>query len=165
MLGQRIGHPKSTNFYEDENRSPRPTKRLKRDETDDTTDSAHVISPSHRNRNRIIPDSDADSDVDHEPIVEKSRKTDLESALPQINTDQEAIDEYEASRAAEAEEKDTAGNRLNNRKWIKGRSSIYVDAFNLALETVLDEESHLFDEAEKALFEYWKDLSYEAQYL
>ena len=37
--------------------------------------------------------------------------------------------------------------------------------FNLALDTVLDEESHLFDEAEKAVFEQWRALNYEAQYL
>lgn len=40
-----------------------------------------------------------------------------------------------------------------------------MDAFNLALDTVLEEESHLFDEAETKVFEDWKALSYEAQYL
>ena len=48
---------------------------------------------------------------------------------------------------------------------MRGRSSIYVDAFNLALETVLEEESHLFNEPELAVFDNWKALDYEAQYL
>jgi Fanconi-associated nuclease 1 len=40
-----------------------------------------------------------------------------------------------------------------------------VDAFNLALETVLDEEAHLFDEAEMEVFRKWRELDYESQYL
>ena len=35
MLGQRIAHPKSTNFYNEADKSPRPIKRLKREEADD----------------------------------------------------------------------------------------------------------------------------------
>lgn len=163
MFGQRISHPKSTNFFETENQSPRPLKRLKREETDDSTTSD--AAPGRVSRHRIIPDSDADSDDEEYTVPIPSRKTDLETAIPPISTDQEAIDQYEASRAAEAADVGTAGDRLYHRKWIKGKSSIYVDAFNLALETVLDEESHLFDETEKALFEYWNNLSYEAQYL
>ena len=46
-----------------------------------------------------------------------------------------------------------------------GRSSIYVDAFNLALDTVLEDEAHLFSRAERCVFEQWKVLGYEAQYL
>ena len=55
--------------------------------------------------------------------------------------------------------------RLRDGAWQKGKSSIYVDAFNLALETVLDEESHLFNEAEMEIFTQWRELSYESQYL
>ncbi|KAH7364599.1 VRR-NUC domain-containing protein [Rhexocercosporidium sp. MPI-PUGE-AT-0058] len=55
--------------------------------------------------------------------------------------------------------------RLTQRTWIKGKSSIYVDAFNLALETVLKDEGHLFDEKEMEVFELWRQLDYEAQYL
>lgn len=50
-------------------------------------------------------------------------------------------------------------------EWGRGKSSIYVDAFNLALETVLAEEAHLFDEAEMEVFRQWRNLAYEAQYL
>ena len=40
-----------------------------------------------------------------------------------------------------------------------------MDAFDLALQTVLDEEAHLFNEAEMEVFRQWKELSYESQYL
>jgi Fanconi-associated nuclease 1 len=162
MLGERIKHPESTNFYDDEEVTERSTKRLK-------TENRTPVSRSSpkRTAKNVIPDSEDElDDVDEESGV-VSRGTDLETALPQVSTDQEAIDEYETSRASLAVEggTDAITGRLDGRKWIKGKSSIYVDAFNLALETVLDEESNLFDDAEKALFEYWRCLSYEAQYL
>ncbi|KAI5299999.1 hypothetical protein KEM56_002823 [Ascosphaera pollenicola] len=55
--------------------------------------------------------------------------------------------------------------RIRQRYWTKGKSSIYVDAFNLALDDVLETESYLFDEQELAVFGHWKGLSYDAQYL
>jgi Fanconi-associated nuclease 1 len=163
MLGQRIAHPKSTNFYDDAETSPRPVKRLKKDEVDD---EGVPRSPSRRH---AMADADEDGEGrggDEKPA--EARKTDLETALPPIATDQEAIEEYEARRAADEEEEKalaTAEGRLNSRKWIRGKNSIYVDAFNLALDTVLEEEEHLFDAAEKRLFQYWRELSYEGQYL
>ncbi|KAI7314568.1 hypothetical protein KC315_g11324, partial [Hortaea werneckii] len=147
MLGQTkiIAHPKSTNYDEDgeQDFATPPAKRVKRE----------------------VPDSDADSDdelLEHEE--QQARRTDLESALPPIQTDREAIEAYEAARAAEQAELGLK-DRLDGQKWVRGKSSIYVDAFNLALETVLDQESHLFDEAEHAVFKQWQGLSYEAQYL
>jgi Fanconi-associated nuclease 1 len=164
IVGQRIKHPKSTNFDAEDNESPRSQKRVKREQSDGTISSTAVpFSPTKRSR--VVPDSDADSDDEEITANEPTRKTNLEDALPTIKNEQEAIDEYEASRAAEAEQAGTTESRLNERKWVRGRSSIYVDAFNLALETVLEEERHLFDEAEKALFGFWEALSYEAQYL
>lgn len=44
-------------------------------------------------------------------------------------------------------------------------SSIYVDAFNLALDTVLKEEDYLFNDEERAAFERYKGLEYEAKHL
>ena len=67
-------------------------------------------------------------------------------------------------RAAEDVPEDLKS-RLNQRSWAKGKSSIYVDAFNLALETVLEDEGHLFDEKEMEVFTQWRGLEYEAQYL
>ncbi|KAK6813719.1 hypothetical protein RU639_010196 [Aspergillus parasiticus] len=93
-------------------------------------------------------------------------QTELESSLPAIDTDSHAIEEYEASQSiSDREEEPGLRERLQDGKWRKGKSSIYVDAFNLALETVLDEEAHLFDEAEMEVFKQWKELSYESQYL
>ncbi|KAL9060464.1 MAG: hypothetical protein Q9162_000637 [Coniocarpon cinnabarinum] len=112
---------------------------------------------------RIIPDSDAeDEDEDIEELQTEPQQTDLEQTLPPIKTDKEAIEEYEAMRKDDNTEREQ---RLENGEWVKGRSSIYVDAFNLALETVLEEERHLFDESERMLFEHWKKLEYEYQYL
>jgi Fanconi-associated nuclease 1 len=153
MLGKLIRHPRSTNF---EGEKDRPSKRQRIDDN---------ASPKRKHSNREIPDSDAEDDDASLEGPEVTHQTDLESALPPVKTDAEAIEEYEAFKASQNEDTEGAGERLNDRKWVRGKSSIYVDAFNLALDTVLDEESHLFDEAEKAVFEQWRDLNYEAQYL
>ena len=116
--------------------------------------------------NREIPDSDAEvDDGTLDAPHEEPTRTDLEQALPPIMTDKAAIQEYEQLRAAEGAELAELNERLGKSKWTRGKSSIYVDAFNLALETVLEEESHLFDAAEMKVFTEWRDLSYEAQYL
>lgn len=128
--------------------------------------SIKEVKESTRSRQpAAVPDSDEESGNEdlEEQEPSSTQRTDLEQALPPIATDKEAIAEYETLRAQE----DTSNlqDRLGTRKWVQGKSSIYVDAFNLALETVLDEESHLFDEAETRVFEEWRALSYEAQYL
>lgn len=158
MLGQRIPHPKSTNF-DDKKLSPhRPAKRLKREESDDVSEVEFAPSPSPSKHYRDeVPDSDADSDAEDLDETDVHRQTDLESALPPIKTDREAIEEYEAQYTRER--------RLQDGTWVRGKSSIYVDAFNLALDTVLEEESHLFDEAELEVFKVWRNLAYESQYL
>ncbi|KAF7176028.1 hypothetical protein CNMCM7691_001203 [Aspergillus felis] len=100
---------------------------------------------------------------DENPIP--NSQTELESSLPDIPTDKQAIEEYEISHSVEQDDEPDLRQRLQDGKWRKGKSSIYVDAFNLALETVLDEEAHLFNEAELEVFKQWKELSYESQYL
>ncbi|KAJ5149083.1 hypothetical protein N7448_000661 [Penicillium atrosanguineum] len=94
-----------------------------------------------------------------------SSQTDLETSLPVIKTEKDAIEEYEASKIDDGENGPELHIRLRDGVWEKGKSSIYVDAFNLALETVLDDESHLFHEAEMEVFKQWKEMSYESQYL
>lgn len=171
MLGQRIRHPPSTNFNDDFETPA--AKRLKRlDSTDSSlsrnfSDEDEDASFSSRPRNFLgeIPDSEAESEDGDEPPTGLTHKTELESALPPVKTDKGAIAEYEATRAAESTDPSDLRSRLGQRKWVQGKSSIYVDAFNLALETVLEDESNLFDEAETAVFEQWRSLSYEAQYL
>ncbi|KAL9129403.1 MAG: hypothetical protein Q9217_002134 [Psora testacea] len=169
MLGLRIKHPLSTNF--DHDFQTPAAKRLKRANSTDSSvsqsrgesgdDEETPGSPIRRLRE--IADSEAESE-DIQPPLAPLQKTDLESALVPVKTDKEAIREYEATRAAVAAGLDLQG-RLGQRKGMPGKSSIYVDAFNLALETVLEEEAHLFDNTERAVFEHWKDLSYEGQYL
>jgi len=162
MITRFIKHPKSTNFDGDEHR---PAKRLK------TGDSPRKQPPATPRRfaNREIPDSDAEDDGRDVKVEEKEEeevhKTDLESALPQVKVDDEAIEAYEAFKASQEDTADVAGERLEKRTWVRGKSSLYVDAFNLALDTVLQDESHLFDEAETDVFRIWRELSYEAQFL
>jgi Fanconi-associated nuclease 1 len=168
MLGQRIPHPASTNFDEFETPTPKRLKRLDsldsslardKDEGDDETRDKDYDP-------REIADSEAESDEDEDNAAPTpARRTNLESALPPVATDKEAIEEYEATKANELEEKGELQQRVDDGKWVRGRSSIYVDALNLALETVLEEESHLFDEAENEVFTQWRRLNYEAQYL
>jgi Fanconi-associated nuclease 1 len=165
MVGRRIPHPVSTKFHDD---NAPPAKRLRTGESTDGDDSREVsedekFSSSPRTFRDEIPDSDEEIESGDE-VSASQRPTELESALPPVKTDKEAIDEYEAMRAAE-EVPDEMKDRLSNRSWKKGKSSIYVDAFNLALETVLEDEGHLFDEKEMEVFKQWRELDYEAQYL
>ena len=168
MLGQRVKHPQSTNYNEDF-----PLPPAKRNKCEESTDAAsafesdvdrNVDGGSPRTQFQEIPDSEADDEND-EGVRPFGSQTELESALPPIKSDQEAISAYETARAAGTGETLDLQGRLGKRQWTQGKSSIYVDAFNLALETVLEEEHHLFDEAEIGVFEAWRTLSYEAQFL
>ncbi len=170
MLGTKIRHPPSTNYESDDFPTP-PSKRVKRHEREqsdpkisgDETSSQSSRSPGGKPRTEIRDSEDEDGDNEGGvPIL--GSQTDLETSLPPIRTDKEAIAEYEAYKAGEVADLSLQG-RLENRSWTRGRTSIYVDAFNLALETVLDEEAHLFDEAERSLFAHWRGLGYESQYL
>ena len=135
------------------------------EQKDDSYRDARESPSRHRPPVRYsVPDSDAEGDEaeDIEELQTETQQTDLEQALAPIKTDKEAIEEYEAMRAAQNEQRER---RLDSGEWVKGKSSIYVDAFNLALDTVLEEESHLFDAAELKVFEDWRKLDYEYQYL
>jgi len=166
MLGRRVPHPASTKFHDDDNEPV--AKRLKTFESTDGEDSRGVSDDENTLRPQgyrdEIPNSEDEEALEDEEKLILSRPTELESALPQIKTDKEAIEEYEAMRAAEDVPEDLKA-RLTQRSWTKGKSSIYVDAFNLALETVLDDEGHLFDDKEMEVFKQWRKLEYEAQYL
>jgi fanconi-associated nuclease 1 len=160
--GVRVKHARSTNFYDNDEVPEHDTKRP-RSESSRNSDNELEIE----NRNREVKNFDDGFTLD-DPLQDDSGKaTNVETALAPIRTDQEAIDEYEASQAAKSAEDAqlSTKDRLETRKWVRGKSSIYVDAFNLALDSVLDEESHLFDDTEMAVFKYWSELSYEAQYL
>lgn len=143
--------------------------------------------PAKRAKTREAPESKADSvklddfqsedlkpsDISGDTAFEGSdapanaRPTDVENALPAAQDEEEAIHEYETMKASASSPLGSQDGKVPSPspKWTKGRSSIYVDAFILALETVLEDESHLFDEIEKEIFNQWKQLDYEAQYL
>lgn len=157
MITRFIKHPKSTNFDGDNDRAPKRQK---------TGDSPKKPPPTPRKSfKHEIPDSDAEDDDAEVEEEKKEHKTDLESALPPVKSGDEAIEEYEAFKASQEDNKAGTEERLDKRAWVRGKSSLYVDAFNLALDTVLNEENHLFNESETEVFRIWRDLSYEAQYL
>jgi len=167
MLGRKIQHPTSTKFYDE---LP-PTKRLKTFESTDgeqeesyniSGDEGGLVTPSRTNDE--IPTSDTDNNINRDDKPSPP-PTDLESALPSVKTDKDAIADYEAMKAAEQAESGDLQSRLNKRNWTGGKSSIYVDAFNLALDTVLADEGYLFSEKEMEVFSQWRSLEYEAQYL
>ncbi|CAL3964009.1 hypothetical protein PZA11_001475 [Diplocarpon coronariae] len=166
MAGRRAPHPGSTKFHDD---LLPAAKRLKTfestngDEIKGFSDEEAVCRSPGFIRGEI-PDSDDESGSDDNEQLIPPRLTELESALPEVKIDKLAIDEYEAMRAAEDLPEDLKS-RLNRRNWTRGKSSIYVDAFHLALETVLEDEAHLFDEREMEVFNQWRKLDYEAQYL
>lgn len=165
MRSRRQDYSKPANADSPAKGDGRPSKRIRLSspEEDNLSYESRTLSPPPSRDELIIPDSDADSDIEDLQHPVSSRKTDLESALPPIDIDKAAIAAYETSDITEGDT--SSDERLARRKWVPGRSSIYVDAFNLALDTVLEDESHLFDEAENRLFQCWRDLSYEAQYL
>ncbi|KAK0613017.1 VRR-NUC domain-containing protein [Bombardia bombarda] len=132
-----------------------------------------VLSTTHDQSSYVVSSPGIAEDTNNareEVSPAAQHHTALEDSLPAIRIDKEAIEEYEAMRASQAsqpewdEAQDTAA-RIESRQWVRGKSSIYVDAFNLALDTVLKDEAHLFDDNEKCVFEHWRDLSYESQYL
>lgn len=170
LLGTKIPHPPSTNYNDDFPTpspkrqktipiSPRTSRLSKIDDKNTVTGS-----PSKSVRRTEIPDSEDEDEISHEQSA-PVKSTQLETVLPPVQTDDEAIEAYEAYKAGQQDVKDTTQARLENRTWTRGKSSIYVDAFSLALDTVLEEEGHLFNEAELQLFKEWRDLDYECQYL
>lgn len=171
-------HSRQTAQEDDGHVPPRPlraNKRQKREISDTEDDSEHeIIVPAAHKPTRTAPvterqeaSADACEDLppDQESPAHSGLPTGIESALPEIRADDEAIEEYEVFRASQGDKPDDVASRFVRREWVRGKSSLYVDAFNLALSTVLADESHLFDACEHAVFESWAGLSYDAQYL
>lgn len=142
--------------------SGRPPKRQKLQEVKDSEseDSDSSFSQNGYRKPQDGASSDAEA-RDQKP----ARLTDVENALPPTQSNEEAIEEYEAFKSSQVNASQDGLSDKTPPMWMKGRSSIYVDAFNLALDTVLDEESHLFDAKEMDVFLQWRELDYEAQYL
>ncbi|CAM1506643.1 Fc.00g062840.m01.CDS01 [Cosmosporella sp. VM-42] len=138
----------------------RPSKRVKREETKDS-DSDHSEESSFEHGQEVKPTNELRFS-DEEQDDDRHRVTEFESALPPTQVDKKAIEEYEAMKSSQLS---AAEDSKTEKPQTLYRSSIYVDAFNLALDTVLEEESHLFDEKEMEVFRQWRELDYEAQYL
>ncbi|PYI06077.1 VRR-NUC domain-containing protein [Aspergillus sclerotiicarbonarius CBS 121057] len=131
----------------------------------DSSDSPLIEAldtPLSDRRDHLLIPGETGFEAENDAEIPSNSQTELESSLPAVQTDNRAIEEYESSRAVD---EPNLEQRLRDGTWRKGRSSIYVDAFNLALEIVLDEEAHLFDAAEMEVFRQWRELDYEAQYL
>ncbi|KAF4344728.1 hypothetical protein FBEOM_1269 [Fusarium beomiforme] len=141
----------------------RPSKRAKRQgSADSESDQCHDF---HGETSKEIAFNNESADTKYQDEGHP-RPPDIESALPLAAEGQKAIEEYEAMKSSQATaevDNDTAV--TPQPLWVRGQSSIYVDAFNLALDTVLEEESHLFDEKESEVFKQWRELNYQAQYL
>ena len=82
---------------------------------------------------------------DPAPLADPAADADpaLSAALPADARAAAAVQQYDAGRPG----------------------AIYVDAFNLALDTVLATEPHLFAPAEAAVFAAYRALAYAAQHL
>ncbi|KAI1143519.1 VRR-NUC domain-containing protein [Hypoxylon sp. FL0543] len=153
-----------------------PTKKAKREEIYDSDEESDLDLqpgspplkplPSVRRVNSATSGVEDETPQNSEAESELPRRTAIESSLPEVKSGKEALEEYESFKASQGDDNTTsAASRLESRNWVKGKTSLYVDAFNLALSTVLDQESHLFDEKEMYIFDQWSKLSYDAQFL
>lgn len=150
-------------------------KKIKREKTyqsDIESDEYQIdtppLEPPPDARRDGTPDSLTDDDVEKGSELEDAhtaRPTAIETCLPETKSGKQATEEYQDFKASQEDAADSASARLDSRAWVKGKSSIYVDAFNLTLDTVLDEEAHLFNDKETQIFKEWRSLSYEAQFL
>ncbi|KAL6834165.1 VRR-NUC domain-containing protein [Trichoderma sp. SZMC 28015] len=141
----------------------RPSKRLKRDnDTDSESEEPSELPVEYRPQEVAAVEAFPD---ETDQRRSKERVTEFENALPPTETNEEAITEYETLRSSQNNAGEESSGVKTAPLWIKGRSSIYVDAFNLALDTVLEEESSLFSSKESEIFKQWRSLDYEAQYL
>lgn len=141
----------------------RPSKRLKRDNDTESESEEPTELPVEYEPQESVTAETFEEETDQRRS--KGRVTDVENALPPTETNQEAITEYETLRSSQNNAGEESSGVKTAPLWIKGRSSIYVDAFNLALDTVLEEEASLFSSKESEIFKQWRSLNYEAQYL
>jgi Fanconi-associated nuclease 1 len=137
----------------------RPTKRLKSAEVPDSE------SDDEKSAQEFEDSVPEDSEGVGGASSGEAGPTDFDNALLATHSDEEALKEYEALKLSQGHGNPDGTTGEARPLWVKGRSSIYVDAFNLALDSVLDEESHLFDKKEKEVFRQWRGLEYEAQFM
>lgn len=121
----------------------RPPKRIKHIHLHKSTNNKGIIGKKSESESE---QEDSQSCAD---IVPAELGNDLDNglyaSLPLPNDHDTAIREYTATE--------------------RYRKSIYVDAFNLALDTVLKDELHLFSDSEQEIFAKYRSLEYEPQFL
>src|SRR5690242_9794726 len=105
----------------------RPTKRARviEDSDRDDDDESKSADEEADTSGLTIEEFDGDEEDDR-PF----RQTAIESALPPIQTDKDAIAEYELMRSSQASAPDDETPAKTGQTWVRGKSSIYVDAFN-----------------------------------
>lgn len=160
-LPSRAGSDASSNGAVDDETDRPPVKRLKREQSTALNSEDPEQSILENDEHEVYHDGNWLSENRRD---QEHRVTDVENTLPATQTDEAALEAYEEYKSSQASVKDEPSENLKP-LWIKGRSSIYVDAFNLALDTVLEEETKLFDGRELDVFNQWKALDYESQYL
>ncbi|KAM0516170.1 hypothetical protein ACHAP9_006126 [Verticillium nonalfalfae] len=137
-----------------------PMKKPKvEDGAPDHTAATDAVGCFNQDSDEKLAVASHEEDVESESRETRHHHPAIEDALPPVETDKEAIERYELYKASQSSD---VGEKP---QWVKGKSSIYVDAFNLALDTVLEDESHLFDMRERTVFEQWRLLDYQSQYL
>lgn len=150
----------------------RPQKRQKLSDSDalslersDSTPEAEVSGLTATGSSQFDGRQDeAVSAIYTEPLVKSQSELDL--ALPAPPDDLDSYQEVPGESGLVFRDQESGPReRIRRRGWTRGKSSLYVDAFNLALDDVLKSESYLFDKPELAVFEHWRGLSYDAQYL
>lgn len=154
FIVRRAGPSSSTQHTRD--REPPDERRVKRTKTE------HDSTPAPSGNEHVLldylkdedDDDTAGSSEDLELVADSYDGIPFEEPLAAIEATDEVIEDSYVTADGDASE----GTPLY-------RSSIYVDAFNIALDTVLEQEEHLFNEKEKAVFAAWRGLDYEAQYL
>ncbi|KAB5530337.1 VRR-NUC domain-containing protein [Coniochaeta sp. 2T2.1] len=158
----------SSNWARQNEAAEPPSKKRKVTPKQEIQDSdAEYSDNGGSNAGDTYPRSRHVEGLDGDDVETSGRVTEIESALPSIEIGKDAIQEYENLRASQMEEENEQKDesKPEQGKWVRGKSSIYVDAFNLALDTVLEDETHLFDDKEREVFNQWRALDYEAQYL
>jgi len=121
----------------------RPTKRQRKSNLGSLTDDLGEVE-THMN----------ETSKEHHWLDEEHHWLDggLASSFPPV------VDLEASNVSANSADKGLSGQKLYT-------SSLYTGAFNLALDTVLAEECHLFSEQDVEIFQKYRSLPYEVQYL
>lgn len=109
-----------------------------------------------------FPDLLVESVSGHDACTALEASLHLDASIPETEA---FVKEEEKELPGSNEDGDSTAASTRKPLWVKGESSMYVDAFNMALDTVLRDEAHLFDEQELQVFRQWRAQEYAQQYL